>query len=67
MNKLSWFSACSYIVPGKLKVNLGMQHMVKYGCDLLGPGTLKSALSQIKNKSMNWVDFLQAGSGIITS
>ena len=66
MNKLSWFSACSYIVPGKLKVNLGM-HMVKYGCDLLGPGTLKSALSQIKNKSMNWVDFLQAGSRIITS
>ena len=66
MNKLSWFSACSYIVPGKLKVNLGMD-MVKYGCDLLGPGTLKSALSQIKNKSMNWVDFLQAGSGIITS
>ena len=54
------------MVPGKLKVNLGM-HMVKYGCDLLGPGTLKSALSQIKNKWMNWVDFLQAGSGIITS
>ena len=26
---------------------MGM-HMVKYGCDLLGPGTLKSALSQEK-------------------
>ena len=29
----------------KLKVTIGIQ-MVKYGCDLLGPGTLKSALSQ---------------------
>ena len=37
------------MVSGKLKVTLGM-HMVKYGCDLLGPGTLKSALSQLKNK-----------------
>ena len=53
------------MVSGKLKVTLGM-HMVKYGCDLLGPGTLKSALSQLKNKSMNWADFLLAGSdGII--
>ena len=65
MNELSWFFACSYIVSGKLKVTLHM-HMVKYGCDLLGPGTLKSALSQLKNKSMNWADFLLAGSdGII--
>ena len=32
-------------------------HMVKYGCDLLGSGNLKSALSQLKNKLMNWVDF----------
>ena len=45
MNEWSWFFACSYIVSGKLTVNLGM-HMVKYGCDLSGPGTLKSALSQ---------------------
>ena len=53
------------MVSGKLKVTLGM-HMVKYGSDLLGPGTLKSALSQLKNKSMNWADFLHAGSdGII--
>ena len=37
------------MVSGKLKVTLGM-HMVKYGCDLLGPGTLKSALSQLTNK-----------------
>ena len=29
------------MVSGKLKVTLDM-HMVKYGCDLLGPGTLKS-------------------------
>ena len=42
MNELSWFFACSYIVSGKLKVTLGM-HMVKYGCDHLGPGTLKFA------------------------
>ena len=65
MNELSWFFACSYMVSGKLKVTLGM-HMVKYGCDLLGPVSLKSALSQLKNKSMNWADFLHAGSnGII--
>ena len=30
------------MVSGKLKVTLGMD-MVKYGCDLLGPETLKSA------------------------
>ena len=65
MNELSWFSACSCRVSGKLKVTLGM-HMVKYSCDLLGPGTLKSALFQLKNKLMNWADFLHAGSdGII--
>ena len=59
------FFACSYMVSGKLKVTLGM-HMVRYGCDLLGPGTLKSALSQLRNKLMNWADFLHAGSdGII--
>ena len=53
------------MVSGKLKVTLGM-HMVKYGCDLLGPVSLKSALSQLKNKSMNWTDFLHAGSnGIV--
>ena len=53
------------MVSGNLKVTLGM-HMVKYGCDLLGPGTLKSALCQLKNKLMNWADFLHAGSdGII--
>ena len=45
MNELSWFLACLYMVSGKLTVTLGM-HMVKYGCDLLGFGTLKSALSQ---------------------
>ena len=35
----------AHMVSGKLKVTSGM-HMVKYVCDLLGPGTLKSALSQ---------------------
>ena len=49
------------MVSGRVKVTLGM-HMVKYGCDLLGPGTLKSALSQLKNISINWYDFLHAGS-----
>ena len=44
MNELSWFFECSY-VSGKLKVTMGM-HMVTYGCELLGPGTLKSASSQ---------------------
>ena len=29
------------------------------------PGTLKSALSQHKNKSMSWADFLHAGSNVI--
>ena len=56
------------MVSGKLKVTLGL-HMVRYGCDLLGPGTLKSALSQLKNKWMNWAswaNFLYGGSdGII--
>ena len=52
------------MVSGKIKVTLGMP-MVKYGCDHLGPRTLKSALSQPKNKSMNWAYFLHAGSGEI--
>ena len=47
------FFVCSYMmVSGNQSVNnleidhiLGM-HMVKYGCDLLGPETLKTALSQ---------------------
>ena len=40
--------------------------MVKYGCVLLGHRTLKSAIPQLKNKSMNWADFSHAGSdGII--
>ena len=30
----------------KLKVTITSMHMVNYGCDLLGPGILKSALSQ---------------------
>ena len=30
---------------GKLTITMGM-HIVKYGCGLLGPGTLKIALSQ---------------------
>ena len=55
------------MISGKLKVTLGM-YMVKYGCDLLGSGTLKSALSQHENKSMNWADFFYAGSdGIVFS
>ena len=52
------------MVSGDLKVTLGM-HMVKYGCDFLGPVTLKSALSQLKNKFMNWVDYLHTGSDVI--
>ena len=54
------------MVSGTLKVTLGM-HMVKYGCDFLGPGTLKSTSSQLKNKSMNWSNFLHAGSDVIIS
>ena len=61
MNELNWFFACSCMVPGKLKVILGM-HMVRYCCDLVGVGTLKSALCELKNKSINWADFLHAGS-----
>ena len=53
------------MVSEKLKVILGM-HMVKYVCDLLGPGTLiYLLLFQLKNKSMNWTDFLHAGSDVI--
>ena len=54
--------ACSYMVSGKLKITLGM-HMVKYGCDLLGPATLKS--TYLMNKSMNWADFLHAEGDVI--
>ena len=52
------------MVSGKLKVALGM-HMIKYGCDLLGPGTLKSASSQLKNKLMNLADFCNAEIDVI--
>ena len=52
------------MASGKLKVTLDM-HMVKYGCDALGPGTRKSASSQLKNKSMNSADFLHAGNYVI--
>ena len=53
------------MASGKLKVFFGI-HMVRYGCDLLGPRTLKSALPQLKNKLMNGADFVRAGSnGII--
>ena len=40
--------------------------MVKYGCALLGHGTLKSAIPQLKKKLMNWANFLHAGSDEIT-
>ena len=64
MNELNWLFACPYMVSGKLKVTLGM-HMIKYGLDLLGPGTLKSTLSQLKNKLMNWAAFFNAWSDVI--
>ena len=35
--------------------------MVKYGYLLLGHRILKSAIPQLKNKSMNLADFLHAG------
>ena len=45
----------------KLKVTL-----IVIGCVLLGHRTLKSAVPPLKNKLMNWADFLHAGSdGII--
>ena len=34
-------------MSGKRKLTMGM-HMVKYDCDLSGPGTLKYALSQVQ-------------------
>ena len=49
------------LIYGVKKAVLGM-YMVKCGCDLLGPDTLKSAMS--KNKSMNWADFLHAGGDV---
>ena len=52
------------MVLRKLKVTLGM-YIVKYGCDLLGPGTLKFTSFQLKNESMNRADFLHAGSDVI--
>ena len=62
MDELSWLVACPYIVSGKLKITMGM-YMIKYGCDILGYGTLKSAF--LKNKSMNCANFLHAGSYVI--
>ena len=35
--------------------------MVKCGYVLLGHRILKSAIPQLKNKSMDWADFLHAG------
>ena len=35
------------------------------GCVFLGPGTLKSASSQLKNKLMNWADLLHAKNDVI--
>ena len=40
-------------------------YMVKYGCDILGPGNLKYTLSQLKIKLINPADFLHAGSEVI--
>ena len=55
------------MASGKVKVSLDM-FMVRYGFDLLGPETLKSALSQLKNKMMNSAGILHPGSdGIIFS
>ena len=52
---MNWadFFACSYMVPGKLKVTLGM-HMVKYGCDLLSSGTqsINPSINHSINQSM---------------
>ena len=40
--------------------------MVKYGCVLLGHRTIKPAIPQSKNKSMDWAGFLHGESdGII--
>ena len=50
------------MVSGKLKVGCTHGQIRLW---LLGPGTLKSTLSQLKNKSMNWADYLHAGSDVI--
>ena len=49
INQVSWLFACSYTVPGKLKVTLGIS-MVKYGFDLLGP----AALNLLSLLRINW-------------
>ena len=73
MNGASFLHAHTWLVSGKLNVTVTMvSRKIKvklwYGCDLLGLGTLKSVLSQLKNKSINWADFLHDGSdGIIFS
>ena len=53
---------CMLISVRKLKVTMGMD-MIKYGCDALGPGTLKS--TYLKSKLMNWANFLHAASDVI--
>ena len=44
MTELSWFF-CMLISVKKVKSSRYM-HRVKYGCDVLGPGIIKSASSQ---------------------
>ena len=39
-----------------------MHEKCKHHKSSLVPGTLKAALSQLKDKSVNWADFLHAGS-----
>ena len=54
MNELIELMFCM-LIHGvrKAEIYFGYMHMVKYCCDLLGPGTLIPALSELKNKLMN--------------
>ena len=67
MNKSNWIFPCLYIFKkAKSYFNSYWVGMVKYGCVFSGHMTLKSAVPEPKNKSMNWADFVHIGSdGII--
>ena len=47
IDELSWLFACWYVIrKAKSYCNKYWVHRVKYGCELLGRGNIKSALSQ---------------------
>ena len=54
-DKVRWFFACSYIfMKAKNYVSTYCVGIVKYGCGLLGKGTVKSAVSEEWIGELSW-------------